>query len=58
MDEFFNVGNVVNHKQFGIGVVTKVYLFYCEVKFDSLKTERTIQKDFLENLSKWLKPGN
>lgn len=52
MDKFFNVGNVVNHKQFGIGVVTKVYLLYCEVKFDNLKTERNIIKDKLENLSK------
>lgn len=51
-DKFFNVGNVVEHKQFGIGVVTKVFLLYCEVKFDSLATERNIKKDFLVNLSK------
>lgn len=51
-DKFFNAGNVVEHKQFGIGVVTKVYLLYCEVKFDSLKTVRNIKKDFLVNLSK------
>lgn len=51
-DKFFNVGNVVEHKQFGIGVVTKVFLLYCEVKFDSLKTERNIMKDHLFNISK------
>lgn len=43
----FNVGDRVTHKHFGEGTVTKVYLLYCEVKFDSLKTERTIDKDYL-----------
>lgn len=52
MDKFFNVGDRVVNKVLGEGTITNVYLLYCEVKFDKLKTERNIQKDFLENLSK------
>lgn len=47
-DKFFNVGDYVVHEVFGAGVITKVFLLYCEVKFFNLETERTIDKNHLK----------
>lgn len=46
--DFFNIGDRVFHKYFGVGTVTKVFLLYCEVKFDNLRSERTIDKNHLK----------
>lgn len=43
----FRVGDKVHNKVLGAGIVLEVFLLYCKVQFEKLKTERFINKEKL-----------
>ena len=43
----FKIGDKVYNKVLGVGIILDVFLLYCKVQFEKLKTERFIIKDKL-----------